>query len=133
MPLAIGGIHTLGATYNFGETSTAVRTKDHQINLQQLATTDAAVAETFDPVDIDNLQGRAAFRCTTPDYLPIAGPAPKLDDYLNDYAVIKKKCPRSHTHSRQQLARVISQYGSWFAGAELRPNLCRIISQSNLW
>jgi len=92
---AIGGIHTLGATYNFGETSTAVRTKDHQINLQQLATTDAAVAETFDPVDIDNLQGRAAFRCTTPDYLPIAGPAPKLDDYLNDYALLRKNA-RAH-------------------------------------
>ena len=53
------------------------------------------MAETFDPVDIDNLQGRAAFRCTTPDYLPIAGPAPKLDDYLNDYALLRKNA-RAH-------------------------------------
>ncbi|MBQ0712243.1 MAG: bifunctional tRNA (5-methylaminomethyl-2-thiouridine)(34)-methyltransferase MnmD/FAD-dependent 5-carboxymethylaminomethyl-2-thiouridine(34) oxidoreductase MnmC [Porticoccus sp.] len=92
---AEGGEHTLGATYNFGETSAAIRPEDHQINLQQLATTDTAMADTFDPVDIDNLQGRTAFRCTTRDYLPIAGPAPKLESYLNDYALLRKNA-RAH-------------------------------------
>ncbi|HEB29097.1 MAG TPA: bifunctional tRNA (5-methylaminomethyl-2-thiouridine)(34)-methyltransferase MnmD/FAD-dependent 5-carboxymethylaminomethyl-2-thiouridine(34) oxidoreductase MnmC [Porticoccus sp.] len=92
---AEGGEHTLGATYNIGETSTAVRPEDHQINMQQLATTDAAMADTFGQVDVSQLQGRAAFRCTTPDYLPIAGPAPKLESYLNDYKLLRKNA-RSH-------------------------------------
>jgi tRNA 5-methylaminomethyl-2-thiouridine biosynthesis bifunctional protein len=92
---AEGGEHTLGATYNFGETSTAVRAEDHQINMEQLATTDAAMAKTFGQVDVSQLQGRAAFRCTTPDYLPIAGPAPKLESYLNDYELLRKNA-RSH-------------------------------------
>jgi tRNA 5-methylaminomethyl-2-thiouridine biosynthesis bifunctional protein len=92
---AEGGDHTLGATYNIGETSTAVRPEDHQINMQQLATTDAAMADTFGQVDVSQLQGRAAFRCTTPDYLPIAGPAPKLESYLNDYKLLRKNA-RSH-------------------------------------
>ena len=89
------GEHTLGATYNFGETSTAVRPEDHQINIQQLVTTDAAMADTFGQVDVSQLQGRAAFRCTTRDYLPIAGPAPKLESYLNDYELLRKNA-RSH-------------------------------------
>ena len=92
---ATGGVHTLGATYSIGETTTAVRVEDHQSNLQQLATTDAAMAENFDQVDINQLQGGAAFRCTTPDYLPIAGPAPKLDDYLQDYGFFRKNA-RAH-------------------------------------
>ncbi|MEH6617882.1 MAG: bifunctional tRNA (5-methylaminomethyl-2-thiouridine)(34)-methyltransferase MnmD/FAD-dependent 5-carboxymethylaminomethyl-2-thiouridine(34) oxidoreductase MnmC, partial [Porticoccus sp.] len=92
---AAGGEHTLGATYNVGETSTAIRPEDHHTNIQQLATTDAAMANTFDPGDINQLHGRAAFRCTTSDYLPIAGPAPKLENYLNDYELLRKNA-RSH-------------------------------------
>ncbi|MDX2463689.1 MAG: bifunctional tRNA (5-methylaminomethyl-2-thiouridine)(34)-methyltransferase MnmD/FAD-dependent 5-carboxymethylaminomethyl-2-thiouridine(34) oxidoreductase MnmC [Porticoccus sp.] len=92
---AVDGVHTLGATYNLGETITTVRSEDHQANMQQLATTDTALAEKFDELDIDHLPGRAAFRCTTPDYLPVAGPAPKLDDYLQDYQLMRKNA-RAH-------------------------------------
>jgi tRNA 5-methylaminomethyl-2-thiouridine biosynthesis bifunctional protein len=92
---AIGDVHTLGATYNVGETTTAVRSEDHQSNLQQLATTDATMAEIFDQADINKLQGRVAFRCTTSDYLPIAGPVPKLDDYLQNYGFLRKNA-RAH-------------------------------------
>ena len=92
---AVDGVHTLGATYNLGETITTVRSEDHQANMQQLAATDAALAERFDELDINQLQGRVAFRCTTPDYLPVAGPAPKLDDYLQDYKLMRKNA-RAH-------------------------------------
>ena len=92
---AAGGEHTLGATYNVGETSTAIRPEDHHTNLQQLANTDAAMANTFNPENINQLHGRAAFRCTTLDYLPIAGPAPKLENYLEDYELLRKNA-RSH-------------------------------------
>jgi tRNA 5-methylaminomethyl-2-thiouridine biosynthesis bifunctional protein len=92
---AAGGEHTLGATYNVGETSTAIRPEDHHTNLQQLANTDAAMANTFNPENINQLHGRAAFRCTTLDYLPIAGPAPKLENYLDDYELLRKNA-RSH-------------------------------------
>jgi tRNA 5-methylaminomethyl-2-thiouridine biosynthesis bifunctional protein len=43
----------------------------------------------------DQLQGRAAFRCTTPDYLPIAGPAPKFEQFLEDYALLRKNAKSS--------------------------------------
>ena len=96
---AINGAHTLGATYNFDETSTDIRPQDHQQNLDQLAITDKAIANIFSQtISKDNLEilsGRAAFRCTTPDYLPIAGPAPKLESYVSDYQLLKTNA-RSH-------------------------------------
>jgi tRNA 5-methylaminomethyl-2-thiouridine biosynthesis bifunctional protein len=35
------------------------------------------------------LQGRAALRCTTPDHLPMAGPLPDREQFLQDYAVLR--------------------------------------------
>ena len=96
---AVSGTHTLGATYNFDEDSTEVRTKDHHVNLEQLTKTDQGMANAFcdTPTDLlaKTLSGRAAFRCTIPDYLPIAGPVPKLEAYLENYQLLRKNA-RSH-------------------------------------
>ncbi len=97
---ATNDVHTLGATYNFHETSTEISADDHQTNLKQLVNTDQGMADAFidttrNHSSVNTLAGRAAFRCTTPDYLPIAGPAPKLDDYLLDYDLLRKNA-RSH-------------------------------------
>ena len=92
---ATGGIHTLGATYNIGESSLELRKQDHRTNLQQLAKTDSTLGEIFSATNTENLDGRAAFRCTTPDYLPIAGPAPVQESYLEDYALLRKNA-RAH-------------------------------------
>jgi len=96
---AVGGTHTLGATYNFNEVSTEVNPKDHQANLEQLEKTDQGMANTFNPTTTNQsseaLSGRVAFRCTTPDYLPIAGPAPKLNSYIENFKLLRKNA-RSH-------------------------------------
>jgi tRNA 5-methylaminomethyl-2-thiouridine biosynthesis bifunctional protein len=95
----IDGIHTLGATYNFDKISMEIRPEDHQANLNQLAETDQVIANTFSQTltvqSVETLSGRVAFRCTTPDYLPIAGPAPKLSSYVENYQLLKKNA-RSH-------------------------------------
>lgn len=92
---ASDGIHTLGATYNIGETCTTLRDEDHRDNLAQLQKTAPEAAALFGPVDANLLDGRAAFRCTTPDYLPIAGPAPIAEQYRLDYALLRKNA-RAH-------------------------------------
>lgn len=86
---ATDGIHTLGATYNLHETSPELRPEDNRGNLQQITLTDASLPKLFGDVDPAQMQGRVAFRCTTPDYLPIVGPAPKLADFLNNYALLR--------------------------------------------
>ena len=87
--------HTLGATYSANENQISNREEDHEKNINQLGALDQSLAKNFDTIDISSLGGRTSFRCTTPDFLPIVGPAPKLNDYLKDYKLMKKNA-RSH-------------------------------------
>jgi tRNA 5-methylaminomethyl-2-thiouridine biosynthesis bifunctional protein len=89
------GTHTLGATYNKNENEISNREEDHAENINQLNALDRSLSENFSQIDTSALGGRASFRCTTPDFLPIVGPAPKLNDYLKDYKLMKKNA-RSH-------------------------------------
>ena len=86
----LDGTHTLGATYNLNENETGIRTEDHKANINQLAIIDPALVQNFEDIDVTALDGRASFRCTTPDFLPIAGPAPKLNDYVMNYKLMRK-------------------------------------------
>ena len=43
-----------------------------------------------DQLPVEHLQGRAAFRCTSPDYLPIVGPLADREAFLEAYAVLRK-------------------------------------------
>ena len=77
------GLHTLGATYDLDDPDTRLRPGDHRRNLATLAATDPALSDLFtDP----HPGGRAALRCTTPDYLPVAGPAPRVAELVEAYA-----------------------------------------------
>jgi len=66
----IGGKHCLGATFSPGETSTDIRTKDHQANFSMLR---RITPELHQSLKMQPLTGRAALRCATPDYLPMVG------------------------------------------------------------
>lgn len=65
-----------GATHDRGETGTDLRPGDHDRNLAALA---AALPRLAVRVGEAELNGRASVRATTPDHLPLAGPAPDLD------------------------------------------------------
>ncbi len=82
------GYHTLGATYTPEEVSDRVRDEDHRQNLAAIAATDAGLASVFDGIPADQLDGRAGLRCTTPDYLPVAGPAPRHDAFVEDFGAL---------------------------------------------
>ncbi|WP_232305611.1 bifunctional tRNA (5-methylaminomethyl-2-thiouridine)(34)-methyltransferase MnmD/FAD-dependent 5-carboxymethylaminomethyl-2-thiouridine(34) oxidoreductase MnmC [Gilvimarinus polysaccharolyticus] len=80
------GEHSLGATFNLGERDLALNPQDHQSNLNHLSELGENLNEVFNnPKVADIAHGRAAFRCTTPDYLPIVGPVP-------DYQALKRDC-----------------------------------------
>jgi tRNA 5-methylaminomethyl-2-thiouridine biosynthesis bifunctional protein len=65
------GRHVIGATFSANDTSLDVRERDHAENLAMLR---RLCPELFDDWDVRRLAGRAALRCATPDYLPMAGP-----------------------------------------------------------
>jgi tRNA 5-methylaminomethyl-2-thiouridine biosynthesis bifunctional protein len=87
---AEAGVHTLGATYAIGDCGTDVRDADHGANLVQLAATDAVLPAVLNHPQIAALSGRAALRCTSPDYLPLVGPAPRRQEFLTDYAALRR-------------------------------------------
>lgn len=81
------GVHSLGATYDLDDRDVRTRSEDHYRNLATLAATDQALGKLFTP---PALGGRAALRCTTPDYLPVAGPAPHFPSFVDDYQALSR-------------------------------------------
>ena len=68
---ATKGIHTIGATFSADDMTTAVRESDHLSNLAMLR---RLSPELYQALSSQAPGGRVAFRSTTPDYLPMAGP-----------------------------------------------------------
>jgi tRNA 5-methylaminomethyl-2-thiouridine biosynthesis bifunctional protein len=80
----IGGISYLGATFNRNATDLTVSIDEHAENLSNL--------KKYLPIadyDCAKLQGRAAFRATSPDRRPIIGPVPDYAAFLEDYADLR--------------------------------------------
>lgn len=87
---AENGLHSCGATYNKDIFTREVREEDHRANIAQISATDSGLAAAVGEPAIESLSGRANFRCTTPDYLPITGALPNLPEMLEDYAILRR-------------------------------------------
>lgn len=86
------GEHTLGASFDFHATELTPTVEEHRSNLGLLKdiSTDLAQRLEIDQCDPQRLQGRAAFRCTTPDYLPLVGPVADAARFADTYAALAK-------------------------------------------
>ncbi|WP_095107316.1 bifunctional tRNA (5-methylaminomethyl-2-thiouridine)(34)-methyltransferase MnmD/FAD-dependent 5-carboxymethylaminomethyl-2-thiouridine(34) oxidoreductase MnmC [Pseudomonas sp. Irchel 3E20] len=87
-----GGEHTLGASFDFKSQDSATTAADHASNLQLLEAISSDLFQRLHAGQLDpaQLQGRAAFRCTSPDYLPIVGPLADLPAFAQAYAALAK-------------------------------------------
>lgn len=86
---ALHGHHSLGSTYRADLTALVPDTEGHRSNLAKLGATDAALAAALGTPDPDALSGRAGLRCVTPDYLPLVGPAPDMEGFLQALAPLR--------------------------------------------
>ena len=86
------GEHTLGASFNFDSDDLTPSSAEHASNLNLLREISSDLAERLeaDKLDPATLQGRAAFRCTSPDYLPIIGPLADAEQFAQAYAVLAR-------------------------------------------
>jgi tRNA 5-methylaminomethyl-2-thiouridine biosynthesis bifunctional protein len=86
------GRHSLGATHKFRDTSTALTAAEHRENLDKLARLAPAVyaAVGGDRLHPAALGGRAALRCSAPDYLPIVGPVADAGAFAAAYAPLAR-------------------------------------------
>lgn len=94
-----------GATFNLHESNPHLREEDHRHNLMELATTlpDTAHALTDQGQTAAQLAGRVAFRCASPDYSPIVGQAPDIDDWQQGYAIMGKDATRIPPYQGKRL------------------------------
>jgi len=86
------GEHTLGASFDFKSDDLTPTTAEHLGNLDMLKDISPDLVERLHIAELDpeHLQGRAAFRCTSPDYLPIVGPLADSQAFTQAYGVLAK-------------------------------------------
>ncbi|HLA31774.1 MAG TPA: bifunctional tRNA (5-methylaminomethyl-2-thiouridine)(34)-methyltransferase MnmD/FAD-dependent 5-carboxymethylaminomethyl-2-thiouridine(34) oxidoreductase MnmC [Pseudomonas sp.] len=84
--------HCLGASFDFNSDDLTPNSADHAGNLQLLEEISPELACALNATTLapEQLQGRAAFRCTSPDYLPIVGPLADAMAFAEAYAVLGK-------------------------------------------
>ncbi|MCE2028446.1 FAD-dependent 5-carboxymethylaminomethyl-2-thiouridine(34) oxidoreductase MnmC [Sessilibacter corallicola] len=75
-PADASGHHCLGATFNPKSEDLTVFEHDHLANFAHIDQFSHELGQDLAPKAISDIRGRAAIRCTTPDYLPIVGPLP---------------------------------------------------------
>lgn len=88
----LNGRLVLGATYNLKDDETALRDSDHQTNLNHLSDFGNEWEQAASTADITG--GRVAFRCTTPDYLPMAGPLVQKQAFIETFQPMTKNAKR---------------------------------------
>jgi len=81
------GEYCFGATFDLRDSDTQVREEDHLFNLGKLGKVLPSLAESLQQTP---KEGRVAFRCATPDYLPIIGPVPDRDAFIERYEKLRK-------------------------------------------
>jgi tRNA 5-methylaminomethyl-2-thiouridine biosynthesis bifunctional protein len=86
------GEHTLGASFDFNNDDLTPTAAEHAGNLRMLEeiSTDLVARLCADTLQTEALEGRAAFRCTSPDYLPIVGPLAATQAFTDAYSVLSK-------------------------------------------
>ncbi|MET0777929.1 MAG: bifunctional tRNA (5-methylaminomethyl-2-thiouridine)(34)-methyltransferase MnmD/FAD-dependent 5-carboxymethylaminomethyl-2-thiouridine(34) oxidoreductase MnmC [Pseudomonas mandelii] len=86
------GEHTLGASFDFNNDDLTPTTAEHAGNLQMLEeiSVDLVARLGAEALRPEALEGRAAFRCTSPDYLPIVGPLADSQAFADAYITLSK-------------------------------------------
>lgn len=89
---AMAGEHTLGASFRFDSDSLQPSAEENRENLALLEDISPDLAQRLnaDQLDPAQLQGRAGFRCTSPDYLPLVGPLADAEAFANAYQLLKR-------------------------------------------
>ena len=80
------GRYCFGASFKVGDTDLQVRDQEHRHNLDILGRALPALGDVLTQTPLD---GRVALRCSTPDYLPLAGPVPDQACYIEQYAKLR--------------------------------------------
>lgn len=87
--------HCIGATFDINDTESRLRHGDQVYNLEKLATAVPTFASVLNDLHETELGGKVGFRAASPDYLPMIGPVPEYDSYIEDFAQLRKNARRT--------------------------------------
>ena len=82
------GEHCIGSTYHLRKKSAILRKEDHLVNIEKLRSS-IGKSNNLKILEAD-FNGWVGRRCTSPDYLPIVGPAPILSKFHTVYSALSK-------------------------------------------
>ena len=86
---AVNGEHCIGATFGPGDSDPSLRQEDQAYNLTQLGMALPSLTSALEAFDNSTLPGRTGWRCASPDYLPMVGPVPDRDEFLERFAALR--------------------------------------------
>ncbi|MDG2077951.1 MAG: FAD-dependent 5-carboxymethylaminomethyl-2-thiouridine(34) oxidoreductase MnmC [Pseudomonadales bacterium] len=96
---SIHGLHSIGATYNLGVTNTQVTVADHIENLSNAHRACASMpAPATHETLAQSIQGRANFRCVSPDYMPIAGSVVEPKAFCKSFTSLSHNAKQTPTN-----------------------------------
>ena len=101
-------LHCIGATFYLHDSDGTLRATDHRANLASLAAALPAWRAQLEALDPAALDGRVGYRCASPDYLPLVGPVPDREAFLQTYAPL-----------RRNARRVVAEPGTYLPGLYL--------------
>ncbi|WP_293765407.1 bifunctional tRNA (5-methylaminomethyl-2-thiouridine)(34)-methyltransferase MnmD/FAD-dependent 5-carboxymethylaminomethyl-2-thiouridine(34) oxidoreductase MnmC [uncultured Aquitalea sp.] len=84
------GSHCFGATFKFDSEHLDPTLAEHEENLAMLEALVPAFRQTLGEALAEKAGGRAAYRCTSPDYLPLIGPLAERDGFVAAYAELAR-------------------------------------------
>ena len=122
------GQHSIGATYNKGVFTTALRPEDHQANLDKIGATDCGIATVIGSQNVTTMTGRANYRCTTKDYLPIVGAVADLAQLIEDYSGLRRDAKSSIATAGSYLPNLYINCGMGSRGLSYAPLSAEILA-----
>ena len=122
------GQHSIGATYNKGVFTTALRPEDHQANLDKIGATDCGIATVIGSQNVATMTGRANYRCTTKDYLPIVGAVADLAQLIEDYSGLRRDAKSSIATAGSYLPNLYINCGMGSRGLSYAPLSAEILA-----
>jgi len=101
----INSWHHFGATFDLDDNNEDTKSGD---NLKNIASIKRWLPGWIDDAESNHLEikSKAGLRCTTPDYIPIVGMAPKYHEMLNIFAKLRvdaKSCNKLYGHYHKNL------------------------------
>ena len=84
---ARAGLHCLGASFKFNADHLDISAQEHGENLEMLDQAAPSLYRALGAASLDTQQmkGRAAYRTTSPDYMPIVGPVAHHQAFMESY------------------------------------------------